>query len=107
MPFHMQCKVVRPREGALAEMALERTVSGVFTEMAGQLIRPGEFPAASFPATVVWLLTCMRPVVRFQVRALGVSFAASFERADMARRPLSWPSASSSLGLCVHDVERG
>lgn len=57
MPFHMQCQVVRPREGALAEMALERTMSGVFTEMAGQFIRPGEFPAASLPAAVVWLFT--------------------------------------------------
>lgn len=57
MPLHMQCQVIRPGEGALAQVALEGTVSGVFTEVARQLIGPGKLPATTLPAAVVWLLT--------------------------------------------------
>lgn len=49
--------MVRPGEGALTQVALERPVSGVFTEMTGQLIGAGKFPSTTFPAAVVWLLT--------------------------------------------------
>lgn len=51
--------MVRPGEGALAQVALEGSVSGVFTEMTGQFVGAGELPPAAFPAAVVWLLTCV------------------------------------------------
>lgn len=52
--------MVRPGEGALAQVALEGSVPGVFTEMTGQLIRTGELPPAAFPTAVVWLLTYVK-----------------------------------------------
>lgn len=56
----MQREVVRPGERTLAQVALEGTVSGVFAEMAGQLVRPGELPVATLPTAMVWFLTWER-----------------------------------------------
>lgn len=57
MSLHVKGQVVRPGEGALAQVALEGTVASVFAEMAGQLVGASEFPSTTFPAAVVWLLT--------------------------------------------------
>lgn len=59
MPLHVKRQMVRPGEGALTQVALERPVSGVFPEMTGQLVGAGEFPTTALPAAVVWLLTCV------------------------------------------------
>lgn len=56
--LHVKCQMVRPGERALAQVALERPVSGVFPEMTGQLVGAGEFPSTALPAAVIWLLTC-------------------------------------------------
>lgn len=56
--LHVQRQVIRPGEGALAQVALEGPVSRVFAEVTGQLVGPGELPPAAFPAAVVRLLTC-------------------------------------------------
>lgn len=53
----MQGQVVRAGERALTQMALERPVARVFSEMTRQLIGTGEFPSASLPVTVVRFLT--------------------------------------------------
>lgn len=50
--------MVRAGEGPLTEVALEGSVARVLPVMARQLIGPGELPAATFPGTVVGLLTC-------------------------------------------------
>jgi len=57
MAFHMEGEMVGPGEGALAQMALERSVSGVLAEVTGQLIRTSKLPAATIPAAMVGLLT--------------------------------------------------
>lgn len=57
--LHVEGQVVRPGEGTLAQVALERPVSGVFAEMTGQFVGPGELPSTALPAAVVWLLTCV------------------------------------------------
>lgn len=56
MAFHMEGEVVRSGEGALAQMALEGSVSGVLAEVTGQFIRTGKLPATTFPAAMVGLL---------------------------------------------------
>lgn len=56
--LHVKCQVVRPGEGAFAQVALEGPVACVFAEMTGELIGAGEFPSTAFPAAVVRLLTC-------------------------------------------------
>lgn len=38
MPLHVKSQVVRARESTLAQVTLERPVSGVLPEMAGQLV---------------------------------------------------------------------
>lgn len=55
--LHMQSQVVGAGEGALAQVALERPVTGVLAEMTRQLIRAGELPSASLPVAVVRFLT--------------------------------------------------
>lgn len=56
MAFHMEGEMVGPGEGALAQMALEGSVSGVLAEVTGQFIRTGKLPATTFPAAMVGLL---------------------------------------------------
>lgn len=55
--LHMQRQVVGAGEGAFAQVALERPMAGVFTEMTRQLVGAGEFPSASLPVAVVWFFT--------------------------------------------------
>lgn len=56
--LHVQREVVGPGEGALAQVALERPVSSVLTEMARQLVGAGELPATTLPTAMVWFLSC-------------------------------------------------
>lgn len=55
--LHVQCEMVGPGEGTLAEVTLKGSMSGVLSEMAGQLVRAGELPTATFPTAVIRLLT--------------------------------------------------
>lgn len=56
MPLHVKRQVVRPRERALAQLAVERFVAGVLALVAGQLVRAGKTPAAVGPLANVRLL---------------------------------------------------
>lgn len=56
VPLHVQRKVIGARECPLAQVALERPVTGVLSIMTSQLVRPREFPPAAFPIAMVWLL---------------------------------------------------
>ena len=76
MPFHVQRQVVTSGERPGAEVALERLLSGVFPEVSGQLVGPCKLPLATFPRTLVRLLARVRPLVSFEVRALGVDLVA-------------------------------
>lgn len=57
MALHVQCEMVGPGEGTLAEVTLEGSVAGVLPEMASQLVGAGELPTATFPTAVIRLLT--------------------------------------------------
>lgn len=58
MPFHVQGQVVRAGEAAVTHSALEGLRSGVFPEMASQLVGAGEAPLAPLPRAAVRLLSC-------------------------------------------------
>lgn len=63
--LHVQGQVVRAGETTAAHAALERFRTGVFPEMASQLIRTGKTPLTSLPGALVWLLSCVGPLVGF------------------------------------------
>lgn len=102
MAFHVEGEMVGPGEGALTQVALEGSVSGVLAEVTGQFIRTGKLPSATFPIAMVRLLACMRSVVRLQVRTFCVGFATSRKSASVSRRPFPWPGASSPLWFGIH-----
>ena len=56
----MERQMVGPREGSLADHALEGLGSGVLPVVASQLVRSGESPLALRPVTLVRLLPCKR-----------------------------------------------
>lgn len=58
VPLHVQCEVVRPGEGPFTQVTPERPVSGVLPEVACELVRASELPAAALPAAVVRFLSC-------------------------------------------------
>lgn len=69
--------MVGPGETSVTVSALERLRSGVLPVVPGQFITSGKAPLASFPGALVGFFTCMRSLVRFQVRAFGVNFFAA------------------------------
>ena len=89
--------MVAPGKGPLAEMALKGSVAGMLAVVAGQFVGAGEFPTASFPVAVVWLLPRMGSQVGLQVGRLGVGLSAARMRTSVRRRSLPTPSASSAL----------
>ena len=68
--------MVRPAEGSLTQLALERSVPCVFSLVSGEFIRPGKPPAATLPVTDVGLLPGVSAAVGLEVRGLGVGLAA-------------------------------
>lgn len=81
--FHMQGQVVGAREAAAAGHTFEGFGSGVFPVVSGELVRSGETPVAVVPCASVRLLTCVRPLVRLQMRTLCVNFGAASVVAEM------------------------
>ena len=75
--------MVGTRERPLAEPALERTVAGMLTVVASQLVRAGELPSAALPAALVRLLARVRAQMGLQVRRFGVGLAAPGVRTRM------------------------
>lgn len=58
MSFHVQSKMIRPREASVAMNALERFCTGVFPVMSCQLVRSCKTPFTALPHALVRLLTC-------------------------------------------------
>ncbi len=76
MFLHVQTQVVTASERALAQLTLERALSGVLPVVTGQFVGARELPAAALPGAVVRLLPGVRAQVRLEVRALGVHLLA-------------------------------
>ena len=79
----MQSQMVRPGEALAANFAKERSCSGVFPRVPGQLVRSRERVPASLPQARVRSLPGVDPCVRLQVGALRVDFATVGERAPV------------------------
>lgn len=67
VPLHVQRQVVGAREGAVAEVALERPVARVLAVVAREFVRARELPAAAVPVAVVGLLACRERAERASV----------------------------------------
>ena len=78
-------------------MALEWTISGVFTVMPGQLVRTGKFPPAAFPGTVVGLFPSVGPQVSLQVAAFSVGLHTPGVSAGVVGLTLPTPCTSAAL----------
>ena len=57
MPLGVKGEVIGTRESASAVRAAERAVSGVFSAVSSQLVRPRKLPSAAWPLARVRLLT--------------------------------------------------
>ncbi len=80
--------MVGPREGPVAQLAVERLVAGVLALVPRQLIRAGEPPTAVVPLADIGLLPGVGAQVGLQVRRLGVGLPAARLVADVHRRGL-------------------
>lgn len=67
MTFQMKGEMVRPGKGSLAMGTLKWLNASVLAVVTGQLIRASEFPGASFPGTLVWLLSSVGPQMGLEV----------------------------------------
>lgn len=95
--FHVQGQMVTPREGSLAEMALERTIASVLSVMPCKFVRSGELPSTAFPCAGVWFFTSVCSQVRLEMGAFGVRFVAARVCAGVAGLTFSAPGSSASL----------
>ena len=105
MALHVEGQVVRPGEGPVAHLALERPVARVLPVVPRQLVGSGEFPSAILPGALVGLLARVRPEVGLEVRRFGVGLGASFVVARVSREPLASPGPPSAA-LARHSVGR-
>jgi len=81
MALHMQSQMIRTRKTPIALCTFERFGASVFPVMASQFVGAGKPPFTAGPRTLVWLLTCMSPEMRLEMRTLGVHLFASEKRA--------------------------
>lgn len=77
MALHVQRQVIGPGKAPVAVSALERFRARVLPVVARQLVAAGEAPLAALPRALVRFFACMRPLVRLQVRTLGVDLLAA------------------------------
>lgn len=78
------CQVVATHEAAVANGTGKLFLPRVSASVARQLVRAGESPLAAFPLALEGLLTCMRPHVGLEVRALEIGFVAVVAGTNMA-----------------------
>lgn len=96
MSLHVERQVVTAREHPLTEGAMKRSVTGVFPEVSGQLVRPRELPSTALPRAVVGLLAGVCPQVDLEMGALAVRLDAPGVRTGVRRLPSSDPRAASA-----------
>ena len=78
VPLQVQREVVGASECSVAELAFERPSTCVFPVVPSQLIWPRKPPRTAFPRACIWLLSCVWPLMRFEVAALCVDLVASW-----------------------------
>ena len=72
MSLHVKTKMITSGKSSITKMTLEWFASCVFSMMSSQLVRSCKLPITSFPATQIWLFSCMGPFVSFKMTALSV-----------------------------------
>lgn len=65
--LHVQRQVIGASEGALADVAFERFGTRVLPVVTGQFVGPGKPPLTFRPMALVWLLSCVYPLMGFQM----------------------------------------
>lgn len=81
--FHVKSEMVRAGETTVANLALERLGSRVFSYVARELIGSCKAPLTALEMAFVWFFTCMNSLVSFQMRAFRVCFSATWEIAKV------------------------
>jgi len=89
-------------------MTFEGLGSRVLPEVTGQLVGPGEFPAAALPGALVRLLARVGPHVGLQVGALGVNLVTARVRTPVhllapAPLPLA-PRQLDTIAMLTQDT---
>ena len=100
MSFGVQGEMVGSGKALAANLAEERTRSGVFSCVSRQLVRSRKGVTTVWPGAGVGSLSSVNSHVSLQVRALGVNFITVREGTamaafDLARRRWLWPSLPS------------
>ena len=83
MSLEVERQMVTAGERSSTVDALEGLCPSVLPVVPRQLIRPGKLPAAPIPRASVWLLACVRPDVRLEMRAFCVDLLAAREVAKV------------------------
>lgn len=81
--LQVEGQMIGARETAIAVAALEGLGTRVLPVMPRELVGTGETPLAAIPGTLVWLLACVRPLVRLEMRRLRIYFLAAVKLASM------------------------
>ena len=89
--------MVTSGECTLAQMALEWAVTGVFSVVTSEFVRPGKFPPTSLPVTTVGFLPGVGAEMRLQMRTFRVGLGATRVRATVAGLSLTAPRAPPSF----------
>jgi len=92
--------MVGPGKGSLTMRALEGLDASVLPHVPSQLVRPGKLPAAALPVALVGLLPRVGPLVRLEVGALRVHFAAARVAAAVNSLVALW------LGVVVDGIDQ-
>src|SRR6218665_1081561 len=90
--------MIAAREGAFAELALERPVAGMLAVVSGQLVGSSELPPAVLPTALIWFLASMGAKMSLEMGALAVGLRASVVGTPVRRRgERAWsPSATQN-----------
>ena len=98
MSLSMESEVVGPGESSAAVRTEEGLVSGVFPQVPRELVRPGEGEGTVGEGTGEGPLSCVDPLVSFQVGALLVSLVAVREVTLVAPALLHSPPTMPGSG---------
>jgi len=74
--FHVQRQMIGSREAAETELAIERSIARMFSEVSGQFVGSGEFPVTAFPSALVRFLACVSSHMSLQMGTFRIDFVA-------------------------------
>ena len=93
--------MIRSGKRPITVSTFERLNTSVFSEVPCQLIRASKLPVTSFPVTLVWFFSGVRPLMCLEMRALGIDLGTT--RIGAAVDPLV---ALGGLGIVVYSIHQ-